>query len=57
MLAFLVSVYTPKGFEQAQENFAPPHNGETVTFRNSVWLCDLYYISKKTDQFSNMLSV
>ena len=28
--------YTPQSFAQIQLNFAPSHNGETVTFRNSV---------------------
>ena len=32
---FLVWVYTSQDFAQNQQNFAPPHNGETVIFRNS----------------------
>ena len=35
-MIFLVWVYTSQDFAQTQLNFAPSHDGETVTFRNSV---------------------
>ena len=33
---FLVHVYTSQDFAQTQQNFAPSHDGETVTFQNSA---------------------
>ena len=31
---FLVLAYISKEFAKTQQNVAPPHDGETVTFRN-----------------------
>ena len=36
MHKFLICAYNSQDFAQTQENFAPSHDGTTVTFRNSV---------------------
>ena len=33
---FSICTYKYENFAQSQQNCAPPHDGETVTFRNSV---------------------
>ena len=35
MREFLVFMYIYQDFAQAQQNFAPSHDDETVTFKNS----------------------
>ena len=38
MREFLVFMYIYQDFAQAQQNFAPSHDGETVTLRNSAFI-------------------
>ena len=56
IMNFLVYTYISKKFGQSQLNVAPSHDGETVTFRNSVLtaqtgilpFCSILFIDSKT---------
>ena len=42
---FPACTYKSENFAHSQLNFAPSHDGETVTFRNSVMI-DIYSVAK-----------